>query len=251
MKELERENRELRRANEILKSAAAFFGAELDRRSVQVTAYVDAHRTAYGVEPICRTLAIAPSSLLRGPEPDRRPPARSATRPWPTSSAASTRVNFGVYGIRKVWKALGRLGIDAGRDQVARIMRNVGLQGVTRHQRIRTTRPAAVGAAPGRPRRAGVRGRRSQPSVGGRPSPTCGPSAGSCTGLRGRRLQPPDRRLAGELEPAGGARPRRARDGGMFRAGPRSHGSRPPPSDRGGGCPSRSGTRSASPRPRR
>jgi transposase len=32
LKELERENAELRRANEILKSAAAFFGAELDRR---------------------------------------------------------------------------------------------------------------------------------------------------------------------------------------------------------------------------
>jgi transposase len=32
LKELERENRELRRANEILKSAAVFFGAELDRR---------------------------------------------------------------------------------------------------------------------------------------------------------------------------------------------------------------------------
>jgi transposase len=32
MKELEKENRELRRANEILKAAAAFFGAELDRR---------------------------------------------------------------------------------------------------------------------------------------------------------------------------------------------------------------------------
>ena len=32
LKELERENRELRRANEILKAAAAFFGAELDRR---------------------------------------------------------------------------------------------------------------------------------------------------------------------------------------------------------------------------
>jgi transposase len=31
--ELEKENRELRRSNEILKSAAAFFGAELDRRS--------------------------------------------------------------------------------------------------------------------------------------------------------------------------------------------------------------------------
>ncbi len=33
MKELERENKELRRANEILKAASAFFGAELDRQS--------------------------------------------------------------------------------------------------------------------------------------------------------------------------------------------------------------------------
>ena len=32
LKTLERENRELRRANEILKSASAFFAAELDRR---------------------------------------------------------------------------------------------------------------------------------------------------------------------------------------------------------------------------
>jgi transposase-like protein len=32
IRELERENRELRRANEILKAAAAFFGAEFDRR---------------------------------------------------------------------------------------------------------------------------------------------------------------------------------------------------------------------------
>lgn len=32
LRQLERENRELKRANEILKSAAAFFGAELDRQ---------------------------------------------------------------------------------------------------------------------------------------------------------------------------------------------------------------------------
>src|SRR5215207_11689402 len=32
IKQLERENRELRRANEILKAAAHFFGAELDRQ---------------------------------------------------------------------------------------------------------------------------------------------------------------------------------------------------------------------------
>lgn len=33
MKDLEKENRELKRANEILKAASAFFGAELDRQS--------------------------------------------------------------------------------------------------------------------------------------------------------------------------------------------------------------------------
>jgi transposase len=35
LKRLRRENAELRRANEILKSAATFFGAELDRRGVR------------------------------------------------------------------------------------------------------------------------------------------------------------------------------------------------------------------------
>jgi transposase len=35
IKELERENQELRRANEILKSAARFFAAELDRPSTR------------------------------------------------------------------------------------------------------------------------------------------------------------------------------------------------------------------------
>ena len=33
IKQLERENKELRRANEILKASAAFFGAERDRQS--------------------------------------------------------------------------------------------------------------------------------------------------------------------------------------------------------------------------
>ena len=44
------------------KSAAAFFGAELDRRSTAMTAYIDEHRDAFGVEPICRTLQVAPST---------------------------------------------------------------------------------------------------------------------------------------------------------------------------------------------
>jgi putative transposase len=112
-----------------------------------MTRYIDAHRDAYGVELICRTLQIAPSSYYAA---KTRPPSARQV-----SDAALTdvilrvhRANFGVYGMRKLWKALGRLGVEAGRDQVGRLMRGVGLQGVTRTQRVRTTKPAAVEQRP-------------------------------------------------------------------------------------------------------
>jgi hypothetical protein len=64
IKALEREVKELRRANEILKLASAFFAqAELDRRSEVLKDFVDQHREAYGVEPICKVLQIAPSAI--------------------------------------------------------------------------------------------------------------------------------------------------------------------------------------------
>jgi len=109
--------------------------------------YIDEHRRSFGVEPICRTLQVAPSSYYAAA---RRPPsARSVSDATLTDIVARVhRANFGVYGIRKVWKALGRLGVGAGRDQIARIMRQVGLTGATRTKRTRTTRPAPVGQRP-------------------------------------------------------------------------------------------------------
>ena len=109
--------------------------------------FIDQHRDAHGVEPICRTLAVAPPSHYAA---KRRPPsARSVNDATLAEIVARVhRANFGVYGIRKVWKALGRLGIEAGRDQVARIMRLVGLAGATRTKRTRTTRPAPAGQRP-------------------------------------------------------------------------------------------------------
>lgn len=109
--------------------------------------YIDEHRSWYGVEPICRTLAIAPSSYYAARR--RLPSARSVNDATLADIVARVhRANFGVYGIRKVWKALGRLGIEAGRDQVARVMRLVGLQGATRTRKVRTTRPAVVEQRP-------------------------------------------------------------------------------------------------------
>lgn len=109
--------------------------------------YIDAHRAAYGVEPICRTLQVAPSSYYAARS--RGPSARAVNDATLADVIARVhRANFGVYGARKVWKALGRLGITTGRDQVARIMRGIGLAGVTRTKRVRTTRPAVVEQRP-------------------------------------------------------------------------------------------------------
>jgi transposase InsO family protein len=53
-----------------------------------------------------------------------------------------------VYGAVKVWHQLAREGITVGRDRVARVMRRLGLRGVTRAKRVRTTWPAAVAERP-------------------------------------------------------------------------------------------------------
>ena len=59
------------------------------------------------------------------------------------------RAGFGVYSVRKVWKAVGRLGIEAGRDRAARIIKCVDLQAATRIRRVRTLSPASAAAGSG------------------------------------------------------------------------------------------------------
>lgn len=109
--------------------------------------YIDEHRSSYGVEPICRTLQVAPSSYYAA---KTRPPSARTVRDEALTDTLVRihRANFGVYGVRKAWRTLQRMGIEAGRDQVARLMRAVGLQGVTRTKRVRTTKPAPVAQRP-------------------------------------------------------------------------------------------------------
>jgi len=54
------------------------------------------------------------------------------------------RDQFGVYGARKLWRALRREGLDVGRDRVARLMGTLGLVGASRTKRVRTTVAAPV-----------------------------------------------------------------------------------------------------------
>ena len=74
-----------------------------------MTHYVEAHRAGFGVEPICHTLAIAPSSYYAARS---RPPSARAIRDLELTTAISRvhAANFGVYGARKLWRALRREG---------------------------------------------------------------------------------------------------------------------------------------------
>jgi putative transposase len=108
-----------------------------------VIRYIEDHRDRFGVEPICRALAIAPSTYYaaRG----RRPSMHALRDAELTAEIRRVHAaQHGVYGVRKVWHQLRREGIAAGRDRVGRLMTGQGLAGVRRGRTIRTTRPADV-----------------------------------------------------------------------------------------------------------
>jgi putative transposase len=110
--------------------------------------FIDAHRAEFGVEPICRQLQVAPSTYYAT---KARPPSARAV-----SDAQLTEVirvehaaNYGVYGARKMWKHLHRLGRPVGRCTVERLMRAADLRGVVRGRAKRTTIPAKDGCRAG------------------------------------------------------------------------------------------------------
>jgi putative transposase len=118
-----------------------------------LTDFIDQHRQEFGVEPICRALTeagakIAPSTYYAA---GTRPPSDRAVRDEQLR-AEIVRVheaNLGVYGARKVWRALNREGIPVARCRVERLMRELHLAGAVRGKVTRTTVPADVAARPG------------------------------------------------------------------------------------------------------
>jgi len=115
-------------------------------------AFIDDHGGADGVEPICKLLPIAPSTYY----------AHAARRADPTTASARAQrdavlsaeirrvfeANFRVYGVRKVWRQLGREGIAAARCTVARLMPAMGLRGAVRGRSVRTTVPDRAAPCP-------------------------------------------------------------------------------------------------------
>jgi putative transposase len=114
-------------------------------------AFLDAHRAEYGVEPICRVLQIAPSGYYahqaRRADPTRRSARAQRDERLRAQIRRVWRDHHEVYGVRKVWQQLRREGERVARCTAARLMRELGLRGVVRGGRVRTTRPTEDPAA--------------------------------------------------------------------------------------------------------
>ncbi len=105
--------------------------------------FIDDHRKAYGVEPICKVLPIAPSTYHER-QAQRRDPARLSARArrdleLKPQIARVFAENFAVYGVRKIWRQMRREEISLARCTVERLMRQMGLRGVIRGKPVRTT----------------------------------------------------------------------------------------------------------------
>ena len=120
LKALERENRELRQANEILRKASAYFAqAELDRRFKTMIAFIDDHREDYGVEPICKVLPIAPSTY-HDHAAKRADPARLSARARRDMALKPEIERVFAGELRRLWRAQGLAAAASAKARASR-----------------------------------------------------------------------------------------------------------------------------------
>lgn len=115
-----------------------------------IVGFIDTNRDELGVEPICRALQMAPSTYYAAKTREQNPSARDLRDQVMMPVLLALWVaNRKVYGADKLWKAARRAGHQVGRDQVARLMGRLGIEGVSRRRKkVFTTRadPDAVRA---------------------------------------------------------------------------------------------------------
>src|ERR1700693_2738883 len=95
-------------------------------------------RYGWGVEPICQTLEVAPSTYYAAL---KRPPSARQVRDQELKPEIERvhHENFDVYGVEKMWLQLARESVAVGRDRVARLMGELNLFGAVRGESPRAT----------------------------------------------------------------------------------------------------------------
>ncbi|WP_408918511.1 IS3 family transposase [Corynebacterium kefirresidentii] len=132
---LRRENQELRDTNELLKAASAFFASGTRPKTSEMIRFIDEYRNRFSVEFICKTLKDNRAGGFITSRGYRQSKARGLSARRLRDAVLVERIssihrdNYGVYGVRKMWHALHRDGIDIGREQTARLMRLAGVSG--------------------------------------------------------------------------------------------------------------------------
>jgi len=115
-------------------------------------AFIDDHREAHGVEPICKVLPIAPSTyhdhVAKRADPEKLSTRAKRDVALKPEIARVFAENFEVYGVRKVWRQLNRESIPVARCTVERLMSDLGLHGVIRGKPVRTTVPDKAAPCP-------------------------------------------------------------------------------------------------------
>jgi transposase InsO family protein len=115
--------------------------------------FVDEHKDRFGVEPIISVLRATDAGFLSVSgyyAAKTRPPSARAVADAALCEQISAvhAANYSVYGVRKMHDALRRAGVNIGRDHLARLMRQLGLQGVRRGRPKRTTIADSAAARP-------------------------------------------------------------------------------------------------------
>jgi putative transposase len=117
-----------------------------------MVSFIDEHRDEHGIEPTCRQLQIAPSTYYehKAREIDPSRLSKRAVRDVELRVEIERvwKENFGVYGARKVWRQLVREGFEVARCTVERLMREMGLRGVVRGRKVKTTIPEDLAERP-------------------------------------------------------------------------------------------------------
>jgi putative transposase len=110
-----------------------------------MVSFINEHRDKYGVEPICQQLQIAPSTFYDHQTKQQDPDKRSARAKRDEALCVDVKrvfdENYGVYGVKKVWRQMNREDIRVARCTVERLMKRLGLEGTRRGRRCRTTIP--------------------------------------------------------------------------------------------------------------
>ena len=188
------------------KTRGEFFRGGARPPTQEIVDFIDDNREEFGVEPICTVLrsagvSMAPSTYYAAKS---RGLSQRAQRDVVLGPALVQlwKDNYCVYGAHKLWKTARRAGHDVGRDQVARLMRAAGIEGVRRGKRVRTTKPEPRRRAASRSGQAQLHRDCPQPVVGDRSDVRPDLGRRGLRLLHHRRVQSDDRRLAGRVEHA-------------------------------------------------